>query len=136
MSRRNPLAETSKVIVNSGAPDAMVRLTDLLGETVMQFCHDHDDAVPGMYVIEIRQDGSLMSMKASAERWDGEAAKPEPPTLEALGDLYEQIAPSAHNYFLTCGEKPPLASDIFDQFVAAGFDMSMVERDAGLRVLQ
>jgi hypothetical protein len=117
------------------APEGMVALVDLLGQTAMEFMRDHE-GVAARYVVEIKQDGSLMSLRSLAEPWDGAEAEPDPILPHALAAMYEQIAPSAEAYFAECGERPPLAADMYDRFAAAGFDMSLVERVTEGRRLQ
>lgn len=122
------LATHQKVLIEASCPDAMVAMTDALGEAAMKFCQGTDGAVAGRYVVEIRQDGSLLSMRACAERWEDDEGEPTPPTPEVLAAMYEQIVPSAEAYAAECGEKPPLAADMYDLFAGQGFDLSMVER--------
>lgn len=139
MRTKRPLLASSRERLSFGVtpPTGMVRLADLLGETAMQFCRDDDEAVAGRYVVELRRDGSLMSVRSIAEHWlEFGDELPAEPTLAALTEMYEQIAPSAEAFFAECGVKPALMADMYDRFLAAGFDMSMVERLEKSRVLQ
>ena len=126
----------SKVLKNEGAPEPMIALTDLLGETALKFMAARPDVEPGSYLIEVCRDGPLLSVRASAEPWDSGEGEVTPPTPEVLAQMYEQIVPSARAYVAECGSPPPLEEGLYDLFAAAGFDLSMVERVSGPRVLQ
>lgn len=124
------LASSHKSFMLGSAPDGMVRLVDVLGEAAMEFVSSNDDVVPGRYVVELRQDGSLISLKAQAEFLEPEDVAPQDPSLATLTTMYEQITASAEAYFAECGERPPLAADMYDRFTEAGFNMECVERIA------
>jgi hypothetical protein len=118
------------------ATDAMVAMVDWLSEAAMKFLHEVDDPCVGRYIVEVRQDGSLLSMRAMAEPLEVDEQRPDEPTLSALTAMYEQIVPSAEAYFAEAGERPPLMADMYDRFVKAGFAMDMVERVTEPRLLQ
>lgn len=133
---KSVIAQTRRELAVGAVGDPVMALTDLLGEAALGFCHARADAVPGRYVIEIRQDGSLLSMRATAESWATCEEGVIAPSADVLGEMYEKIAPQAAAYFAECGELPPLAEDMFDLFAGLGFDVSIFERVVGQRVLQ
>lgn len=123
-------------VTRSGKADpALMKLCDLLGETAMAFARDNE-TVAGRYIVEIKHDGSLMSLRSVVEPFDREEATAAPLPYAGLAAMYEQIVPSAEAYFAECGEKPPLMADMYDRFVEAGFDVSMCERVTEERSVQ
>jgi hypothetical protein len=135
VNRKNLATSERRLFGMEDVPPAMVALTDQLGAVAMEFMQ-RLDAMPGKYTVEIKQDGSLLSIKAHAQTWEPGEGEPVPPSYEALGEMHAQIAESAAAYLAESGERPPLMADMYDRFASAGFDMSMVERVSEPRALQ